>query len=147
MYTSTTLQLDGLNTKPLCGKRLQAMITFFVGYRYCPQENTKHYQSLYLDCCHILKDYIRHGRPIPVSSVSSSFFIIHFSPFIFHFFYVTKNVTLYFLIQGPHFSVLECVEGGGVGNTVVFPELPTVVYPDILPDSRIPIHIVYNVSS
>jgi hypothetical protein len=34
-----------------------------------------------------------------------------------------------------------------VGNTVVFPELPTFVYPDILPDFRIPIRSVHNATS
>jgi hypothetical protein len=31
-----------------------------------------------------------------------------------------------------------------VGNTGVFPELPTVIYPDILLDSRTPVHSIYN---
>jgi hypothetical protein len=110
MYTKMTVQLANLNTKPLCGKYLQVMIAFLVGVRYYPQENTKHYQSLYLDCCHISKYYLRHGRTIPVSSVSSWIFIFHFSPFIFDldFFYITKKCDPFILIQGPHSSVLEC---------------------------------------
>jgi hypothetical protein len=43
MYTKMTLQLADLNTKPLCGKHLQAMIYFLVGVRYYPQDTTKHY--------------------------------------------------------------------------------------------------------
>jgi hypothetical protein len=70
-YTKTTLQLANLNTKPLCEKNLQVIIVFRVGVRYYPQENTKHYQSLYLDCCQISKYYLLRGRSIPVSSVSS----------------------------------------------------------------------------
>jgi hypothetical protein len=68
MYTKTTLQLADINTKPLCGKHLQAMLSFLIGVRFYPQVYTKHYASLYLDCCQLLKDYIRHGRPIPTSS-------------------------------------------------------------------------------
>jgi hypothetical protein len=42
LYTKTTLQLADVNTKPLCGKHLQAMMYFLVGVRYYPQSDTKH---------------------------------------------------------------------------------------------------------
>jgi hypothetical protein len=72
LYTKTTLQLADVNTKPLCGKHLQAMLSFLVGVRYCHQFDTKHYQSLYLDNYQLLKDYIRFGRPIPISKTPSA---------------------------------------------------------------------------
>jgi hypothetical protein len=72
LYTKTTLQFADVNTKPLCGKHLQAMLSFLVGVRYYPQSNTKHYQSLYLDHCQLLKDYIQFGRPIPISKTPSA---------------------------------------------------------------------------
>jgi hypothetical protein len=34
MYTKPSLQLADLNTKPLCGKHLQAIIAFLSGVRY-----------------------------------------------------------------------------------------------------------------
>jgi hypothetical protein len=72
LYTKTTLQLSNVNTKPLSGKHLQAMISFRVGVRYYPQPDTKHYQSLYLDHCQLLKDYIHFGRPIPITKTPSA---------------------------------------------------------------------------
>jgi hypothetical protein len=71
IYTKTMLQLADINTKPLCGKHLQAIVPFLVGVRYFPPPETKHFQSLYLDCCQILKEYLRHGQPIPVSKLPS----------------------------------------------------------------------------
>jgi hypothetical protein len=67
LYTKTTLQLADVNIKPLCGEHLQAMLSFLVGVLYYPHSDTKHYQSLYLDHCQLLKDYILFGRPIPIS--------------------------------------------------------------------------------
>jgi hypothetical protein len=72
MYTKTTLQLADVNTKPLCGKHLQAMLSFLVGVWLYPQADTNHFQPLYLECCQLLKDYIHHGRLIPISSPTSA---------------------------------------------------------------------------
>jgi hypothetical protein len=80
LYTKTTLQLADVNTKPLCGKHLQAMLSCLVGVHYYPQSDTNHYQSLYLDHCQLLKDYIRFGRPIPISENTIGFelsYILH----------------------------------------------------------------------
>jgi hypothetical protein len=43
LYTKTILQLANVNTKPLCGKHLQAMLSFLVGVRCYPQSDRKHY--------------------------------------------------------------------------------------------------------
>jgi hypothetical protein len=72
LYTKTPLQLAYINTKPLCGKHLQAMISFLVGVRYYPPPDMKHYQSPDLDCFQMLKYYLRHGQPILVSTLPST---------------------------------------------------------------------------
>jgi hypothetical protein len=66
LYTQTTLQLSDINTKPLCGKSLQAMISFLVGVRFYPLKDKKHFQSLFLECCQLLEDFNQLGKPIPV---------------------------------------------------------------------------------
>jgi hypothetical protein len=41
LYTKTMLQLADITTKPLCGKHLQAMISFLIGVRYYPLPQNK----------------------------------------------------------------------------------------------------------
>jgi hypothetical protein len=66
------LQLADINTKPLCGKHLQAVVSFLVGVIYYLPPETDHFQSLYLDFCQMLKDYHHQGQPIPVSTLPST---------------------------------------------------------------------------
>jgi hypothetical protein len=48
LYTKTALQLSDCNTKPLCGRSLQATIAYIVGIRHYPDSDSKHYRDLYL---------------------------------------------------------------------------------------------------
>jgi hypothetical protein len=85
LYTKTMLQLSDCNNKPLCGKSLQAIIAYLIGLHLYPLDDTKHYKSLYLNCCQLLKYDIRHNQPT-VATSSSSLYIFHYiSNFVLYY--------------------------------------------------------------
>jgi hypothetical protein len=89
LYTKTSLKLSDINTKPLCGQHFQAILAYVIGVRhYYPASNSQHYQSLYLEVCRLLADYIKNRKPIPVSRDCSSSRYRHlpFHPISFIFF-------------------------------------------------------------
>jgi hypothetical protein len=67
MYTKTVLQLADINTTPICGRHLQSMVAYFVDIRFYPASDYQHYMSLYLGVCRLMLDYIKYGKPIPIS--------------------------------------------------------------------------------
>jgi hypothetical protein len=68
MYTNTILQLSDCNTKPLSGLHLQSIISFIIGVQFYPTSNTQNYKSLYPDACRLFSDYLKHGKPTPITS-------------------------------------------------------------------------------
>jgi hypothetical protein len=70
LYTKTTLHLSDCNAQPMCGKSLQAILTYLIEVRFYPLDDTKHYKSLYLDCCQLLRYDIHDGQPIPITTSS-----------------------------------------------------------------------------
>jgi hypothetical protein len=67
LYTKTSLQLSDINTKYLCGQKIQAILAYAIGVHHYPVADSQHHQSLYLDVNRLLADYIKNRKLIPVS--------------------------------------------------------------------------------
>jgi hypothetical protein len=72
VYTKKSLQLLDCTIKPLCDKCLQAMLTYLMGIHFYPLHDFKHYKSIHMVCCKLLKEYLHRGQLIPLLAPSLS---------------------------------------------------------------------------